>query len=118
MARKKAQLKPEPTVRVKLRNRYGSDIRFSGSEFEGSPEDVIAKMNAIRADFPDKKLEFSWEDEPYDTDESLFLYEVRPENEAEKATRLEGERRIREQQEKAERQQYERLQAKYGKQGE
>ena len=106
--------KPVPTVKKRITHKYGGDLRLSGSEFEGTPDEIITRMNALKAEYPDKNLTFEWEQERFEDSYSLFLYEIRPETEEEKEERLAEARKRREAQEAYERRQYEQLQAKFG----
>lgn len=105
--------KPVPTVKKRVAHKYGGDLRLSGSELEGTPDEIIAKMNALKAEYPDKTLTFEWEQERYEDSYSLYLYETRPETDEEKEERLAETRSRREAQEAYERRQLEILQNKY-----
>lgn len=105
--------KPVPTVKKRVANKYGGDLRLSGSELEGTPDEIIEKMNALKAEYPDKNLSFSWEPERYEDSYSLYLYETRPETDEEKEERLAEARSRRESQEAYERRQLEILREKY-----
>ena len=105
--------KPVPTVKNRVAHKYGGDLRLSASKLEGTPDEIIAKMNALKAEYPDKNLSFSWEQERYEDSYSLYLYETRPETDEEKEERLAETRRRREAQEAYERRQLEILQNKY-----
>ena len=105
--------KPVPTVKKRIMHKYGGDLRLSGSDFEGTPDAIIERMNALKAEYPDKTLTFEWEQERYEDSYSLFLYEIRPETDEEKEARLGEARTRREAQEAAERRQLEILQNKY-----
>ena len=107
--------KPVPTVKKRVAHKYGGDLHLSASKLEGTPDEIIAKMNALKAEYPDKNLSFSWEQERYEDRYSLYLYlyETRPETDEEKEERLAETRSRREAQEAYERRQLEILQNKY-----
>lgn len=112
MARKP---KVGPTIRVPIKNRYGLDATLSVYDLVGTPDEVIAKMTALKEDYAGKVVELSWEQDKYDDTYSMHLYELRPENAEERAARLNLARVQRERQDEYDRQQYERLKAKFEK---
>lgn len=104
-------------VKVRLKNPFASslDLSFDGYEFDGTPDELIAKMNWLKAEHPGKELSLSWEQRRWDDSYSLFVYEERLETAEEVAARLEQEKAIQRQRDEYDRAQYERLQKKFGK---
>ena len=105
--------KPVPTVKKRITHKYGGDLRLSGSDFEGTPDAMIERLQALKAEYPDKQLTFEWEQERFEDSYALFLYEIRPETDEEKQIRLDELKVRREAQEAHERRQLEILQNKY-----
>lgn len=110
-----AKRKEKKKVCVPVKNSYGSECRFSGYDFEGTPDDVIKIMETLKSEHPGKALILKWQSERWDDYYSLFVYETREETDEEAAERAEQERVAREREEELERQHYERLAKKYGK---
>lgn len=110
MARKKAFKETDPqTVRVRVQSQYGGDAYLSGSELEGTPDEVIQKMEAMKADYPGRVLKLEYEQHRYDDYYAFYLYEERLETDEERDSRValaKEQRAIREDRERAE---YERL---------
>lgn len=113
MSRRKESL-PQ-TIRVPLKSKFGSTHTISGYDLEGSPDEIIAKMNALKAEYPGKEVHLEWEQERYEESYSLHLYEKRLETPEEVAARLDADKERKRQQEARERAEFERLQGKYGK---
>lgn len=103
------------TIIEKVKNKFGGDVSLSGYEFDCTPDEVIAKMEALKEEYPDDKLILSWEQEPYDDHYSLFVKRERLETDAERDARVKKETEIRNRIENAERATYERLKAKFEK---
>lgn len=116
MARQKNVKPTDPqTIRVMLKGTYNNPRRFSGYDFEGTPDAVIEMMTALKAEYPDKKLVLDWQQEQYDDSYSLFVMEERLETPEEVAERLKRYQSFREQQEAHERAEFERLSKKFDK---
>lgn len=85
-----------------------------------TPEEVIERMQELRAEYPDRKVSFNIAPYGYDGGIELELWEHRLENDKEFAKRREAEAKVREQERQRrlakadkERAEYERLKKKF-----
>lgn len=97
-------------VKERLGLRY-----FSVSDLEGSIDNAIKMLQAIKNEHPGKNLFLEYEQEPYEDSYSLNLYEIRHETAEETKKRKKLEAELKARIESAELAQLERLQKKFAK---
>lgn len=66
---------------------YSHHYTLDSSSLEGTIGDAIARLEALRAQFPDKNLILSWEQVQWEDYSELHVYEYRPETDEERAAR-------------------------------
>lgn len=88
---------------------------FTGYDFEGTVDDAIALLTALKADYPDRTLRLDWREARYEDSYRLYVDEQRLETPEEVTARVNEAKRIKALQEERERREFERLSAKFQK---
>lgn len=102
-------------VTEQVKNQYGSDTQYSGYDFEGTPDEIIAKMEAVKAQYGSAGLFLSWEQKPWEDSYAFYVKRRRPETDAEREARENQTVELQRRMEKSERETLARLKAKYEK---
>lgn len=86
--KKRASVNDHQMVKRRLKNEYNGDVYFGGYDLEGTPAEAITQFQKLIDLNPGKSLSLSWEEEPYDDNRNLYVYENRLETDDERDERV------------------------------